>query len=89
MTDENIDKLIKFQDEVVKKERKVKELEKTMHVNHILHLLLSIVTGGMWLIVWLFISMSASSHGSLLRKANDELAAAKRKEHKLYYKGVI
>jgi len=25
--------------------------------NHILHLLLSIVTGGLWLLVWLFLSL--------------------------------
>jgi hypothetical protein len=30
-------------------------------INHILHLLLSVVTGGLWVIVWLWVGMSTSS----------------------------
>ncbi len=37
--------------------------ERTLHinkgVNHVLHLILSIITGGIWLIVWLIISMDS------------------------------
>lgn len=34
--------------------------------NHILHLILSIVTGGLWLVIWLLVGMSNSSHNSRL-----------------------
>jgi hypothetical protein len=37
-------------------------LSQRKQTNHILHLLLSIVTGGLWLIVWLLVASSNSSH---------------------------
>ena len=37
-------------------------------INHILHLVLSIVTGGLWLIVWALIVMSKPSDASIIAK---------------------
>ena len=37
-------------------------------INHILHLVLSIVTGGLWLIVWALIGMSKPSDASIIAK---------------------
>jgi len=45
---QNTDRRIK-QQEIIIAENKT---------NHILHLLLSIFTGGLWLIVWLFVGMN-------------------------------
>lgn len=35
--------------------------------NHILHLILSIITGGLWLVIWLFVGISNSSHNNRLQ----------------------
>ena len=37
-------------------------------INHILHLVLSIVTGGLWLIVWALIGMIKPSDASIIAK---------------------
>lgn len=36
-------------------------LSKKKKTNHLLHLLLSIVTGGFWIIIWLLVAISNSS----------------------------
>lgn len=40
----------------------------TMHIrpstSHVLHLLLSVVTAGVWLIVWFFVAQNNASQGS-------------------------
>jgi len=40
----------------------------TTKVNHILHLLLSIFTAGIWIIVWILISISVASEKSSYKK---------------------
>jgi len=35
--------------------------------NHILHLILSIITGGLWIVIWLLVGISNSSHNSRLQ----------------------
>lgn len=52
---------------------RTKELIKNQKVNHILHLLLSILTGGLWLIVWILISISASMEKKRLEKVLKKL----------------
>lgn len=42
-------------------------------VNHILHLLLSVFTAGVWLIVWILISISSSIEIKRLKKKREEL----------------
>jgi hypothetical protein len=37
-------------------------LSRKKHTNHILHLLLSIFTGGLWLIVWLIVANGNKRH---------------------------
>jgi hypothetical protein len=40
--------------------KKYDKLE-SLKINHILHLLLSLLTGGLWIIVWVLITMSVNS----------------------------
>ena len=51
--------------------------KKTMHFqekpNHILHLLLSIITAGIWLIVWLLFLESGDPQCSVCGRTNDFL----------------
>jgi len=58
--------------EIADIERKIKGQK----VNHILHFLLSIVTAGIWIIVWILITISASIERSrlegLLKKAYND-----------------
>ena len=56
--------------------RKIKNLEKQVtqkehllannKINHILHLLLSVVTGGIWLIIWLLVIMVHQSDNTII-----------------------
>lgn len=43
-------------------------------VNHILHLLLSIVTVGIWLIVWLIVALGARGEQRIRAEVNDDLS---------------
>lgn len=43
---------------------------KKKNTNHVLHLILSIVTGGLWLLVWLVVAINNNSHNS---KIDDEI----------------
>lgn len=48
-------------------------------VNHILHFLLSIVTAGVWLIVWFFVALNVSSNKAALNKNLKKLYEEKAK----------
>ncbi len=37
------------------------------NTNHILHLILSLLTGGLWLIVWVIVAVSNSRHNSRIQ----------------------
>ena len=52
-------------------ENRLKKLENELSnnsINHILHLVLSIFTGGLWLVVWLFIGLFHSSDNGIINK---------------------
>lgn len=80
------EKLI-LEDEIMTKERENinSKIEKTKielskaYPNHILHLLLSLLTAGVWIIVWIFASFSASHKRKYLQKKLDELYLEKTK----------
>jgi len=38
------------------------------NINHVLHLILSLLTGGLWLIVWAFIMIFHSSDNTIINK---------------------
>jgi len=48
--------------------RQVERELDTIKVNHILHLILSIITAGVWLIIWLFITMDINSKRNVVEK---------------------
>ena len=48
-------------------------------VNHILHLLLTILTGGLWIIVWIFTVLNASGGKSVAENQLKELSKEKDK----------
>ena len=48
--------------------RQVERELDTIKVNHILHLILSIITAGVWLIIWLFIAMDVNSKRNVVEK---------------------
>ncbi len=60
----------------------------TTHVNHLLHLVLSILTGGLWLIVWILLTINIKSENDRLqrryraamRRHSVELAAYEEKK---------
>ena len=56
-------KYIKTKNEIRKLE-KLQDKADNMHTNHILHLLLSIVTFGLWLPIWLLVSLNKFTVGS-------------------------
>jgi len=61
--------------ELTEGEIRKKELEyRTAHTNHILHLILSILTGGFWIIIWIIVSILNSYNRS---KSLDDIAAGK------------
>jgi len=43
------------------KKNKLENKIRDIKVNHILHLILSIITGGLWIIIWIFIVINSSS----------------------------
>ncbi len=49
---------------------------KTMHVqpstSHILHLLLSIITSGIWIVIWIIIAMNNSSKAQCTQCGKDK-----------------
>jgi len=52
-------------------ENRLRKLENELgnnSINHVLHLILSIFTGGLWLIVWLFIGLFHSSDNGIINK---------------------
>lgn len=52
-------------------------------VNHILHLLLSILTAGLWLIVWFLVVIFAMAHNSNIDAQIDDIMEAEvRRETK-------
>jgi len=48
--------------------RQVERELDTIKVNHILHLILSIITAGVWLIIWLFITMDINSKRNVVEQ---------------------
>ncbi len=44
--------------------------------SHILHLLLSLLTGGLWLIIWLCCAAANASHNSKIDKQIEQVNAA-------------
>ena len=48
--------------------RQVERELDTIKVNHILHLILSIITAGVWLIIWLFIAMDVNSKRNVVEQ---------------------
>lgn len=50
-------------------------LSKKKKTNHVLHLLLSIITAGIWLIIWLIV---AASNGSENKKIDKMIAKGKK-----------
>lgn len=48
--------------------RQVERELDTIKVNHILHLILSIITAGVWLIIWLFIAIDVNSKRNVVEK---------------------
>lgn len=43
-------------------------LSKKKKTNHILHLILSIITGGIWIIIWIIVTISNSSENTGIDK---------------------
>ena len=58
--------------------------EKTLHIkktpNHVLHLLLTILTAGLWLIVWILVGMSSASEKWQCSKCGTPITAKDRVE---------
>lgn len=48
-------------------------------VNHILHLLLSLLTGGVWIIIWIFVNSNSKKKVNMLRDRLKELYDNKKK----------
>lgn len=44
-------------------------LSQQRKTNHVLHLLLTIITGGLWIIVWILVSISNASHNSSIERS--------------------
>lgn len=59
----------------------VKTIHDSKKTNHILHLLLSIITAGIWLIVWLLIA-DQNSHKRVCNKCGLETSARDHPENK-------
>ena len=53
--------------DIRKAEAELAKAEKSTQVNHILHLLLSIITGGLWLIVWIALALNFNTATPRLR----------------------
>ncbi len=66
--------LIEVKSEIRRQEQNIKD-DKPNATNHILHLLLSIVTAGMWIPVWILIALS---------KVTFSFGGAKRELEELY-----
>ncbi len=81
--------LVGVEREITIKEKKLKKLEEGNKTNHILHLILSIVTAGLWLIVWLFVAMS--NNDTAISKLDKELLDlyALKKEAEYKIKGTL
>ncbi|MGO4323782.1 hypothetical protein [Pseudomonas sp. KB_12] len=43
------------------------------NTNHILHLILSLVTGGLWIIVWIIVASSDSNHNKKIDKQINQI----------------
>ncbi len=61
------------------------ELSKA-YPNHILHLLLSLVTAGLWIVIWIFASISADKKRKSLQKKLDKLYKEKTELNNTYKK---
>lgn len=68
-------KLDNFEYKKTELENKIKDAK----VNHILHLILSIITAGIWIIVWFFVSMSKADERKTYRRELKELYELKNK----------
>jgi hypothetical protein len=53
---------------------KLKNKRDRLRTNHILHLLLSILTGGLWLVIWVAVSLSNSSERAKVNKQINKLS---------------
>jgi hypothetical protein len=53
---------------------KLKHKRDRLKTNHILHLLLSILTGGLWLVIWVAVSLSNSSERAKVNKQINKLS---------------
>jgi len=49
-------------------------LQKRQKVNHILHLILAVITGGFWLLVWIIVCISVSLENSRIERQVNKLA---------------
>ena len=56
--------------EIRKTER---ELEKVQPINHILHLILTLLTGGLWVIIWILLAMNFNTSVGRLEKKLEKL----------------
>jgi len=70
-------------------ERLIRKYERQIDANktnHILHLLLSIFTGGFWIIAWAIISLENSRKRSFAEKRIDSIYSPERIEDTVGYK---
>ena len=82
-----IEALIGVNNEIKINEIKRDTIIKSSEVNHILQLLLTIITGGFWIIIWVLISMFSKANTRKVDKTLLELHALKTEaEYKLKYK---
>jgi len=61
----------KVKNKIKNAENRLRKVENELgnnSINHILHLILSFFTGGLWLIVWLFIGLFHTSDNTLINK---------------------
>ena len=61
----------KVKNKIKNAENRLRKVENELgnnSINHILHLILSFFTGGLWLIVWLFIGLFHTADNTLINK---------------------
>ncbi len=67
--------MTKVDREIMKLEKEIDRVREDSKINHILHLILSILTGGVWVIVWFIIALTNDVTGKVkkLEKQIDKL----------------
>lgn len=66
------EQLYNYKTEIYTDMQKMERLYAAARTNHILHLLLSIFTGGLWLVIWLFVAADNTQKRRTLGKKIDE-----------------